>query len=222
MMLRSPKYLLAIAALSCMAIPSFASSPMFAESATCKAPEFPERALKHSEEGVSVLGFLLRADGTVADASVISSSGSRDLDRAAKLALSRCVFDRTAAGEHRTEYWRRVEYAWLYTDDESMGRARQSAALAARSGSLAARYHLSLVLAHTAKNDAERGQALAILRSAAELGHAHAQFDLGRHYEKGNEVKADFEEALRWYRKSAAQGDVFATQRLTLGVLLEE
>ena len=58
-----------------------------------------------------------------------------------------------------------------------------------------------------------------VLQSAAELGHAAAQFDVGVRYERGNGVPADPEEALRWYRKSAAQGDLFATQRLALGRL---
>jgi TPR repeat protein len=58
-----------------------------------------------------------------------------------------------------------------------------------------------------------------VLQSAAELGHATAQFDVGVRYERGNGVPADPEEALRWYRKPAAQGDLFATQRLALGRL---
>ena len=58
-----------------------------------------------------------------------------------------------------------------------------------------------------------------VLRSAAELGHAHAQFDLGQRLEKGDGIKADLDEALRWYRKSADKGDPMATQRLALGRL---
>lgn len=223
-MLRYSKHLLALAALSCMAIPSFASTPAEpVQAVTCEAPEYPSRSQKREEEGASVLRFLIRADGTVADSVLLVSSGSTGLDRKAANALSKCVFKRAPHVDATAELWMRVAYQWSLVgndeDDGSMIPAKRTAALAAAKGDVDARYRLSLLLSLTAKTDAEHQQALTVLRSAADLGHALAQFDLGQHYEKGEWVKADLDEALRWYKKSAAQGEVLATQRLTLGIL---
>jgi TPR repeat protein len=59
-----------------------------------------------------------------------------------------------------------------------------------------------------------------LLRNAADLGFAHAQFDLGRDLELGlHGSPKDSEVAMSWYRKAAAQGDVLAVQRLEKGFL---
>ncbi|MFC5460383.1 TonB family protein [Massilia niabensis] len=187
---------------------------------TCERPEYPERAMKASEDGISLLGFLVGGDGAVVDAVVLNSSGSRHLDRAATLALSKCAFQRPGDIDKAANLWVSVTYIWGCTDDPGMLRAMRAAAVAGGRGNVSARYHLSLLLFSTAKTDADRGKALIVLRSAAELGHAHAQFDLGRRHEIGDGVEANLDEALRWYRKSAEQGDPLAKQRLTLGMLL--
>ena len=49
-------------------------------------------------------------------------------------------------------------------------------------------------------------------------GHAHAQYKLGLRYEKGSDVRANPAEALRWYQKATAQGDVFAIQQLETSI----
>ncbi|MFC5462476.1 TonB family protein [Massilia niabensis] len=215
----APKRLLMLAALLCMALPSFAYGLKQAQPATCKQPEYPRRAQKAGEEGVSLLGFLVRGDGTVASSVVLNSSGSQELDRIAADALSKCVFRRPANSDDATEHWVRLAYTWDFNDGPGMLRAKQAAALAAGKGSLPARYHLSLLLSQTAETDADREKGLLVLRSSAELGHAPAQFDLGRRYEKGVGVETNLDEAVRWYQKSAAQGDPLATQRLRLGLL---
>jgi TPR repeat protein len=46
-----------------------------------------------------------------------------------------------------------------------------------------------------------------------------AQYTLGVSYESGSGVDMDIEEALRWYEKAAAQGNVLAIERLRLGEL---
>jgi len=218
MMLRFSKRLLTIAALSCLAVPSCASGPAQAElPASCKAPEYPLNAVKNSASGISRVGFLIRPDGTVARWILLNSSGSADLDNAARAALSECVFERMAGSIG--ELWREVDYVW-YLGDAGLVEATQAAARSAKGGNLNARYHLSLLLSTSAKSDAEREQALLVLRSAAELGHAHAQFDLARRYERGQGMPADLDEALRWYRKSAGQGDPLAIQRVELGRLI--
>ena len=45
---------------------------------------------------------------------------------------------------------------------------------------------------------------------AAEQGDKYAQFSLGYLYEKGNGVSQNYEEAIKWYQKSAEQEDELA------------
>ena len=54
-----------------------------------------------------------------------------------------------------------------------------------------------------------------LLRVAAELGNADAQFDLGTMYDRGEGVDEDDQQAVLWYRKAAEQGH--ADAQLTLG-----
>ncbi len=62
------------------------------------------------------------------------------------------------------------------------------------------------------KND--YNQALYCYRRAAELGNSCGQLYLGDMYEEGRGVNKDIEEAVRWYRKAATQGDKDAQRRL--------
>lgn len=186
----------------------------------CRKLEYPHRSLRVRDAGISLIGFLVRADGTVARALVFDSSGSSDLDQATIEGLSRCAFTPATVDGKPVEAWEEVSYIWLIEDDLDMKRAKHDAAVAAAKGDVGARYQLALLLQSTAKTDAERERAVAVLRSAADLGLAHAQFAIGRYLEKGLDGKGkDVEEAMRWYRKAAAQGDVMAIQRLEQGIL---
>ena len=51
-------------------------------------------------------------------------------------------------------------------------------------------------------------------QKATEQGQAHAQSNLGVMYANGQEVKRDHAEAVRWYRKAAEQGLVYAVSAL--------
>ena len=51
-------------------------------------------------------------------------------------------------------------------------------------------------------------------RRAAEQGLAKAQYAVGYYSENGVGVRADVEEARRWYAKAAGQGNARAVQRL--------
>jgi len=53
-----------------------------------------------------------------------------------------------------------------------------------------------------------------LFRLAAEQGYADAQFNLGNMFTNGQGVAQDREEAIRWYRLAAAQGNAFATAAL--------
>lgn len=212
------KFLFAAAAFLCGVAPAIAAADLDpSKPALCPKPEYPRSALRREQEGISLIGFLIRADGKVGQTVVLNSSGSADLDQAAAATLSKCAFKPASNAGVATEWWAAVAYNWFIGSEPTMSRLRQDLALAADKGDVAARYHLSLILSITAQNDAERELSLSLLRSAAQLGHPHAQFDLGTRYEKGKGVKADIEEAMRWYQKSADQGDVLAIQRLRAG-----
>ncbi|MGH7181126.1 MAG: tetratricopeptide repeat protein, partial [Nitrospiraceae bacterium] len=45
-----------------------------------------------------------------------------------------------------------------------------------------------------------------IFRPLAEQGDAKAQYNLGVMYDKGQGLPQDYQEALKWYRKAAEQG----------------
>jgi hypothetical protein len=60
--------------------------------------------------------------------------------------------------------------------------------------------------------------AAAIYNELAEKGDAKAQYNLGLMYSRGDGVKQNFNEALKWYRLSAEQG--FAEAQYNMGVIL--
>ena len=51
-------------------------------------------------------------------------------------------------------------------------------------------------------------------RKAAELGHAEAQYRLGRMYAEGDGLPRDMAQAAQWFRKAAEQGEIDAQYRL--------
>ena len=196
---------IAAAALLCAVLPA---------GAACTKPDYPRASLRNMEEGITELGFLIRTDGTVAGSVILGSSGSAALDGAARDALSQCTFKPTTRGGQPVERWIPVTYKWTIDNGQDMRRARHAAGIAASQGDVDARYRLAVLMLHVAKTEDEREQARVVLRSAAELGQPHAQFDLARRLEKGDGMARDSEAAMDWYRKSAAQGDVLAIQRL--------
>jgi TonB family protein len=187
----------------------------------CKQPSYPRSALRREEDGVVMLGFLIRTDGTVARSVILSSTGSPELDSAARDELSKCAWKPMGVDGQALEHWRFVAYTWSLDDDPGLTRAKREAGRGAKQGDAAAFYRLSVLLSQTAQNDADRQGALAVLRAAAERGHPHAQYQLGMRYEQGDGVPADRDEAMRWYKAAAKQDDVFALQRLKLGRLVE-
>ena len=185
---------------------------------SCK-PEYPAQSLRHEEEGITLLEFWIKPDGIVAEVVVLNSSGSTLLDQAAVDALSNCPFPTPIVGFGADSNWVPVQYNWFMGSDPRTSLIARKLKLASDGGDANARYHLNLILRTFAKSDDERQDAISLLQSAAAQGHAHAQFELGRNYERGTLVPADINEAMRWYMKAADQGDKFAIQRLKLGKL---
>jgi TonB family protein len=209
-------------ALTCWALAcSGTAAADIGELTGCSKPTYPRLALKRGEDGISLLGFLVRADGTPVRSMVVDSSGYAALDEATAEALMQCRWKPRTGSDGPAERWVLLGYWWVIEDDPNMAVAKNQAAVDARKGDVAARYRISRLLEAKPKSDQDRRDSLTLLGSAAELGHAPAQFALGRRYEKGDGVTSDVEEALRWYRKAADQGNVFAIQRLEKGFLPE-
>jgi TPR repeat protein len=68
----------------------------------------------------------------------------------------------------------------------------------------------------SSQTEADRKQLLA----RAERGDKHAQMWLGASYEQGRFGKPDFQQALKWFRKAAAQDDPDA--QVSLGQMYED
>ena len=57
-------------------------------------------------------------------------------------------------------------------------------------------------------------QAMALLRQAADLGSAEAEYELGVDFENGQDTKKDKNQAEDWYKKAADQGHTLAQYNL--------
>jgi TonB family protein len=189
--------------------------------ATCSKPEYPRSSLRENQEGISLIGFLIDTDGTVAQSVILGPSGYPLLDQVAKEALSKCVFKPATKNGATVRVWVQVQYVWSIGDHSELARAKHDAAVAASAGDRDALYRLSMLLSSLpGATDKERETAFAFLQDAADRGQAHAQFEIGRYHEQGRHgMTKDVDAAMPWYRKAAAQGDVLAIQRLEQGIL---
>jgi periplasmic protein TonB len=80
--------------------------------ASCARPDYPARAARNGESGTVVLALLVGTDGRVASSRVQSSSGSRELDKAAVAALSMCRFKPATRGGVAEQAWAHIAYVW--------------------------------------------------------------------------------------------------------------
>lgn len=78
----------------------------------CAKPEYPPQSLRAQEEGLTVLQFLIGADGNALESKVEKSSGFRRLDEAARRALSLCKFKPGTEEGKPVQSWARIEYQW--------------------------------------------------------------------------------------------------------------
>ena len=68
-------------------------------------PRYPESARRAGLEGVTMLRFEVRADGTVGTMTVEKSTGSPDLDQAAMAAVRTWRFDPARRGTEAVAVW---------------------------------------------------------------------------------------------------------------------
>jgi len=84
--------------------------------------------------------------------------------------------------------------------------------MAADQGNARAKSNLGVVLKDGTLEEQIEGASLT--RQAAEAGRPIAQCNLGILFEEGIGVPVDLEEAMKWFQKSADQGDEGAKRRL--------
>jgi len=78
----------------------------------CASPDYPPGAYRRGENGTVQLALLVGTDGRVIESKLQKSSGSHELDKAARKALSQCKF-KTPNGEAITEAtWTSLTYVW--------------------------------------------------------------------------------------------------------------
>jgi protein TonB len=85
---------------------------VLADANGCAKPEYPTRAARNGESGTVKLALLVGTDGRVAGSRVQSSSGSRELDKAAVSALSLCKFKPATNGGAAEQAWAQIAYVW--------------------------------------------------------------------------------------------------------------
>lgn len=88
-----------------------APSPAFADLNACK-PEYPKSALMNEETGIVRVRFVIGANSQLVSASVLKSSGHRDLDKAAVDGLSRCQFKAAMQDGAPVESSFTSDYVW--------------------------------------------------------------------------------------------------------------
>ncbi|MDB5961212.1 MAG: transporter substrate-binding protein [Massilia sp.] len=87
-------------------------SVALADASGCATPNYPAKAARNNESGTVTLALLVGADGKVSDARIKSSSGSRELDKAAVAALSSCTFKPAMNGGVAEPGWAQIAYVW--------------------------------------------------------------------------------------------------------------
>lgn len=87
-------------------------SAALANASDCALPDYPARSVRNAESGTVTLALLIGTNGKVSEAKVQSSSGFRELDRAALAALSMCKFKPATYNGVAEPAWGQIAYVW--------------------------------------------------------------------------------------------------------------
>lgn len=87
-------------------------SAVLANADGCAKPDYPVNAARNGDTGTVTLALLVGADGRVQNARVQTSSGHRELDRAALDALSLCQFKPAMNNGVAEAGWGQIAYVW--------------------------------------------------------------------------------------------------------------
>jgi protein TonB len=88
------------------------NTPAVVDFNSCAKPEYPRNSQRNEEQGTVVLAFLIGVDGQVIDSKVEKTSGFKDLDKAARSALSLCRFKPGMIDGRPQQSWTKVQYVW--------------------------------------------------------------------------------------------------------------
>jgi protein TonB len=83
-----------------------------ASAGNCPVPNYPANSARNGDTGTVGLALLIAPDGHVADSRVTTSSGFRELDRAAVAALSSCKFKPATTNGVPESAWGKIAYVW--------------------------------------------------------------------------------------------------------------
>lgn len=87
-------------------------SAVLANAEGCAKPDYPVSAARNGDTGTVTLALLVGTDGRVQNAKVQTSSGHRELDRAALNALSLCQFKPAMNNGVAEAGWGQIAYVW--------------------------------------------------------------------------------------------------------------
>ncbi|MFP5391974.1 MAG: TonB family protein [Gammaproteobacteria bacterium] len=213
----------ALATSSAMGQAAPASSGPLVRFDTCQKPVWPRAALERGVGGTVNLKFLIDENGKVQDALVRKSSGSTELDEAARGAIARCVFRPALRNGEPISAWASLQYIWTL-DDKPSGTALAEAKRlreAGLKGDADAIYQLSVMLEGGHGVTADPAASPKLLRLAADKGHPQAALALARNHEYGQRgYPKDVPLARTWYLK-AAEGGIAEAQYKTGRFLLD-
>jgi TonB family protein len=85
---------------------------VFADARACTPPPYPINAYRNGESGSVLLALLVAGDGRVLESKVQKSSGSPELDKAARKALSLCKFKPASSDAQAEPVWTNLNYVW--------------------------------------------------------------------------------------------------------------
>ncbi|MES2018984.1 MAG: M56 family metallopeptidase [Pseudomonadota bacterium] len=91
---------------------ALADQPPRANFSSCAKPAYPAEAIAAEHTGTVTLGFQIGADGRVLDSRISQSSGYRELDEAARSAITLCSFQPGLRHGQPVASWTRMQYVW--------------------------------------------------------------------------------------------------------------
>lgn len=113
--MKMSKWIIALLLISNAAVVMAADKTPILERSSCGKIEYPKAALINEEAGLVVVSVLVATDGSVADAKIEKSSGSKALDKAAVKIYSSCKYTPGIKDGKQEQAWAKVEHMWSLT-----------------------------------------------------------------------------------------------------------
>lgn len=79
---------------------------------TCKKPVYPPDALRSERTGTVTMAFLIDENGRAINSRIVNSSGHRDLDATALVAIYKCTFKPATLNGKAEKAWLQMQYVW--------------------------------------------------------------------------------------------------------------